>query len=610
MAAVLTVLGSSVAAAAGGTPPPVSTAKWQQAVQGLRVPGKGCFTASYPMVQWRRTQCKAAPHVPYAPAPGYRSQAVGHGTGYTVGNGTDYSAEVSGSLSSVMGSFDSITPGATETGSFNGGPSAPNTFSLQLNTNTFTSTACAGSPNPGCQGWEQFIYSTHFNMVLIEFTMLNYDATCPSGWFLSGTACVINTFGTGLSSPLTVAELPGVTLTGSASPGGNDTVVLTNPSSGTAIAMNADDLLGLANNWTDVEWGIFGESGPPGNAADFSPGTTLAARTTTHNGTRLAPSCVMEGFTAETNNLNLAPTPMIGTQGSPTLISTQTNGPTSGAPACATARGIRDTHLRTFRNLFYDFQASGDFELATTGPGFIVENRQISSAPMWPNAAVNQAVAARVGKSDVAVCTTPTRLVINKKEVGLANGGHINLPGGGKVSLNGNAYLIQDAAGDSVTAAVNNGSPDWINASVGLGRWPETVQGLLANAGTDVEAVQARSGTVLTAPFAFKEFYGLYGNSWRVPASQSLLSACGTKVASGNPQNVFYPNDLPPKIASAARAACLAAKVRAAPLLDACTVDVAVLGRKAPFSIYRTMPTDITWGKITPPTANRHTTHH
>src|SRR5262249_30194048 len=45
-AAALTVAGSSVAAAAGGTPRPLTAAKWQQAVQQLRLPGKGCYTAS------------------------------------------------------------------------------------------------------------------------------------------------------------------------------------------------------------------------------------------------------------------------------------------------------------------------------------------------------------------------------------------------------------------------------------------------------------------------------------------------------------------------------------------------------------------------------------
>jgi hypothetical protein len=604
VATVLTVPGLS--AAARSSPPPISTAKWQQALQQLRVPGIGCFTASYPLVQWLRTQCEAAPHDAYSPVSGHRPQAAGHGIAYTVGDNTDYTAEVSsGSLSSVTGSFDSISPGATEHGQFDGmGPEMLNTFSLQLNTNFFASPACTAmqAPNPQCQGWEQFLYSTTFNMVLIEYTLKDYNlntfnANCPTGWMVTGLDCAMNTFGTGLSSPLTVQDLPGTKLTASASPGGDDTAMLITPS-GTAKAVNADDILGLANNWTNVEWGVFGDGGGLNGVADFSPGTTLVARTTFNNGGTTAPLCVDGGTTAESNNLFLNP-PVPG-RNPPALISTQTSNPSSAQLGCAYATGFGDTHLLTFGKLQYDFQASGDFVLATTGPRFIVENRQVSGAPAWPNAAVNQAVAARIGTSDVAVCTTPTRLVINNKPVNLANGGQFNLPGGGTVSLNGNVYLIQDTTGDSVSARIHNGSPNWIDASVGLGRWPETVHGLLANARSDVHSLQARSGPVLTAPFAFNEFYRLYGNSWRVPPGQSLLSACGRRIASGNPRNVFYPNNLPPRVAKLGRAACRAAGVQAAPLPDACIVDFAMLGKGA-LLVYSSLPADVTWGKINPP---------
>jgi hypothetical protein len=436
-------------------------------------------------------------------------------------------------------------------------------------------------------------------MVFIEYTLKDFNlntinANCPQGWMVVGLDCAMNTFGTG-SAALTVQDLPSVKLTGTASPSG-DTVMLM-PPSGPPLALNTGDILGLANNWTGVEWGVYGDGGGMQGVADFT-NTTLVARTTFNNGGTTAPVCDDGGTTAESNNLFLNP-PVPG-RNPPALISTQTSNPSSAQLGCAYAMGFGDTHLLTFGKLQYDFQASGDFVLATTGPRFIVENRQVSGAPTWPNAAVNQAIAARIGTSDVAVCTTPTRLVINNKPVNLANGGQFNLPGGGRVSLNGNVYLIQDTTGDSLSATIHNGSPNWIDASVGLGRWPETVHGLLANAGSDVHSLQARSGTLLTAPFAFNEFYRLYGNSWRVPPGQSLLSACGTRVASGNPRNVFYPNDLPARVAALARAACRAAGAQPAPLLDACIVDFAMLGKGA-ILVYHSLPADVTWGKINPP---------
>jgi hypothetical protein len=145
----------------------------------------------------------------------------------------------------------------------------------------------------------------------------------------------------------------------------------------------------------------------------------------------------------------------------------------------------------------------------------------------------------------------------------LPNGARLRLPDGGDVSLaGGNVYLIRGANRDAVCAEVNTGSPDWINLSVGLNRWPIVEHGLLANAGINVSAVEARDGTVLTAPFPINDFYGHYGNSWRVPASQSLLFVCGRKVVSGNPTAPFYASDLPPGLAKQARAICLDAHVR------------------------------------------------
>ena len=61
-------------------------------------------------------------------------------------------------FSSVIGTFDSVSPGATETGQQNGrGPQVPNTYSLQVNTNHFIVPQCSPSPNPQCRGWQQFI---------------------------------------------------------------------------------------------------------------------------------------------------------------------------------------------------------------------------------------------------------------------------------------------------------------------------------------------------------------------------------------------------------------------------------------------------------------------
>ena len=499
---------------------------WQQAIARLPVPSRGCFTGSYPAIQWRKARCNAVPNYPDGPAQGTSPQ--------TVGNGTDYSAEVSGSMSSAEGSFDSIELATSETGIVPGScddsykvpldpkcKSGPNIYSLQLNTKPFTTPMCSGGAR--CRGWQQFIYSSTFNTIFIQYWLLGYSTvspSCPGGWniYPKNATANFSCFVDGINKsrlpggPLKVeTTLSAARLTGTAT-AGDDTVVLTS-GSGQATADSMASMLNLATHWKGVEFTIVGDFW--GSAATFSP-TTLFVRATTHNGTKLAPSCVLEGFTGETNNLNLVNTPAIVTGASPGIVSQQTD-IIDDTPGCAATDGLGDTHLKTFRNLFYDFQASGDFELATTGPDFTVQTRQVSGAPTWPDAAINQAVATQIGTSEIAVCTAPTRLEINNTTVDIPDGVPRDLPDGGDVTRRGNVYSIRSKNGDSVRAQVNPGNPAWINASVGLGRWPATVHGLLANAGTNVNAIASSGGTVLTAPFAFNDFYHLYAESCARP---------------------------------------------------------------------------------------------
>jgi hypothetical protein len=605
-AVLLAVSGASAGTAASGTPQATGTGMWQQAMQQLLLPGRGCFTAAYPEVQWEPATCLAAPGIPAEPAP--PAPLGGSPPPETVGGvAPDYAAQVTGLMTSATGSFDSESPGVTESGprptTTGPGPVAANMYSLQLNSQKFTTPACSSSP--ACVGWEQFVYGASSNYVFVQYWLEHYDTACPAGWrsfTFSGAPSDIYCYTSSLATRLAVSApaaggLGSVTLTGRAPAGGTDAVVMTDGGHAVASATDPDSMLGLAANWDTAEFGVFGDS--YGSQANFSPGTDLKVRVTPHNGTTMAPSCLLVGLTGESNNLTLATPPALAMGASPAMVSEQTSVP--GSAGCAAASGFGDTHLTTFGDLLYDFQASGDFELATTGPGFFVQERQVSGAPSWPNAAVNQAVAASVGTSDVAVCTAPTRLFVNNAPAELADGSRLSLPGGGDVSLSEDGYLIRGPDGDWVRAQVIPAAPAYVNVSVGLSRWPEGVSGLLANAGTSTSALESRDGTVLAAPFTFAQFYGVYGDSWRVPANESLLSACGGKVSSGDPKALFYAASLPAGLAKQAQATCLDAGVRAAPLLDPCTVDVAVLGSKTAASVYLSEPADLTLGQITPP---------
>ena len=142
----------------------------------------------------------------------------------------------------------------------------------------------------------------------------------------------------------------------------------------------------------------------------------------------------------------------------------------------------------------------------------------------------------------------------------------------------------------------------WMNVLVGLGQWPAKVRGLLANANGNVNEIETRDGTVLTNPFSFADLYRRYADSWRVRSSESLLrTVCGDrKVERGIPKRPFYANDLDPKAYEHARAVCTAAGVKVGALLEACTLDVAVIGREAAARVFAGAPAPTAVGRPRP----------
>jgi hypothetical protein len=573
-------------------PTTLSREEWYKSIARVPQPKKGCFKSTYPRLEWQEVPCTTAPNRPYPPARGHRPE--------TVGNSNDFAAEVPGTLSAAEGSFDSVSGVTSESGNVGGSaPAKANVFSLQLNTKPFTTSVCSPSPNPGCLGWQQFLYSNGApgsnGVTFIQYWLLRYNTTCPAGWntfSFSGSSdiyCWRNGAGAASVTRQTITNLASLRLAGNAHAGGTDSVIMTTSGSN-ATAANNDSILNLAAGWKGIEFIIVGDC--CSSQANFNAGSTIVVRTTTHSGTENAPNCVLEGFTGETNNLNLVGTAAVGTGAAPAIVSKQSNAPGSVA-SCTTANGVGDTHLTTFGGLLYDFQATGDFVLAETGPDFVVQTRQVSGAPNWPNAAINKAIAVQAGKSRVAICTTG--VAINGKSTQLADGTLVAFPDGGDIVRRGNVFVVRAPSGDSMRAIVNG---NYIDVTVGLGRWPSKARGLLANAATGkVSDIEARDGTVLTSPFAFKDLYGHYADSWRVAANASLLSPCGAIAERGAPQKPFFANDLDEKRAASNRAICLRAGVKEGPLLDACVIDVAVIGPKAA-KVFAGAPNPIAVGDV------------
>jgi hypothetical protein len=572
------------------TEPPLSAEErqkreeWQRAMSQVPVPKKGCFNSAYPSLEWREVPCGAPSKYPNPPAGGARPNIVG--------NGNDITAVVAGPMiSSPTGSFDSVTPaGVTISGPWGGNPNAANAFTLQINSQFFTTPACAGVA--GCVGWQQFIYSQNQcggPCVFMEYWLINFGPVCPAGqpWMQAGNSCWFNSASTNAPA-ITAAQLQGTTLTGTAG-AVNDTVVLTSPGGG-ANAMAADNVVSLSLQWNTAEFNIFGDC--CSTQTNFSAGTTVVTRTRVINGTNNPPTCVAQGFTAETNNLSFGPAAPVASAPGPAVIFTSSSAG-GAASNCAAATTIGDTHLTTFGGLLYDFQAAGDFLLAETGSAFVVQTRQVSGKPTWPNATVNKAVAVQAGKHRVAICVEPSRVAIDGKSVSLRDGVSVQLPGGGDVLRRGNVYTVRGPSGDSIRAVDNT---KYIDVSVGLGRWPSNVRGLLANAGQGNNSIATSNGIVLTSPFSYDALYGHFTEGWRVPAKESMLSACGREAERGVPKKLFFAKDLDPRLAGRTRAICLKAGVKEGPLLDACTLDVAVIGNSNAAKVFATTPSPVVVG--------------
>jgi hypothetical protein len=571
---------------------------WRDQMLKKPAPKKGCFNAAYPKTDWQEVPCGTAPNIPAGPRKGPRPA--------TIGNGADISARApTGNISQAIGHFENVTNVTSETGQIaNAGAQIANTYTLQINTdwpNGGASTACTG--HPGCRGWEQWIFwntGTSSGYAAEQYWLIGYNAACPAGWNTAGTSCWRNATNAVTIPNQPITNMANWRFTGTATATG-DSITL---STGTNVyTATGDNSVGVSTIWTIAEFNIFGygsDAAGNGATANFNTGAQADVRTEIIYGGTNAPTCSATGYTAEMNNLNFGPTAPAATVPGPAVIFQEST--PGGATGCAAASTIGDTHLRTFNGLFYDFQAAGDFTLAEVAPGFEVQTRQVSGAPTWPDATVNKAVAARFGKIQVVICGGPEpRVFLDKKLTALGDGQAIELGDGGVLRRQGNVYDMVGEDGNSVRATTNAYSNTyWIDVNVGLGQWPSEAKGLIANVKGNVNQIATRDNFVLTNPFNFDELYHRFADSWRVAADASMLSACNAErvIEVGAPKRAFFANDLEAGVREKARGVCTAAGVKAGALLDACTLDVAVIGQDAAAKVFVDFPAPAVVGII------------
>jgi hypothetical protein len=148
--------GSASAQLSSTRPAPRTKAQWQADIAHVREPRTGCYRASYPALAWHATRCVTARRIPLAPGPRPLPSSARPAGPALVGDNTDYSAQVAGSISQATGTFQDVSPGITEQGYVDGeGSLTANAFTLQLNSQYFYgSPACNGSSDPaGCEAW-------------------------------------------------------------------------------------------------------------------------------------------------------------------------------------------------------------------------------------------------------------------------------------------------------------------------------------------------------------------------------------------------------------------------------------------------------------------------
>lgn len=561
---------------------------WAATIRSIRPPKKGCFTATYPSTEWKEVACVTPPQRPYPPARRALPQIIG---GTTYG---DAAAVVTPLITAATGSFDSATV-TTETGPTYGpgcsvsNPNAPDTFSLQLNSGFFMTPACP-STNSACFGWQQFVYSNS-GSVFIQYWLGSYGS-CPAGWTNAGGGnCYFTAPGASVS-PQSATNLAQLTLHGAAGAAG-DTVTLTVGNVAHASSpQSPTPFLNLAQGWNTVEFNVLGDG--CASQATFGNGTTIVGRTSIVDGSQKAPSCTTVKNTGETNNLYWGPAAPARSGTPPALLFAESSNGANTASACATATSVGDTHLATFDGLLYDFQASGDFVLVRADRDFVVQTRQMSGAPSWPNAATNTAVAMKVGETRVAICLNPTRLEVDGKPREVNDGKSLSLAGGVDIFHKGDVYVVASKGGDSVQATLNNnGLNSWIDVAVGLGHSPQTsLSGLLANAPGNIHAITERNGTVLNLPVSFDDLYHPYADSWRVAPGESLLCK-DSNVEVGIPEKPMYASDLNKAQAKRAREICVDSGVKGKALLEACMLDVTVLGQKKAADVFVRQPAPV-----------------
>ncbi|HTU81136.1 MAG TPA: hypothetical protein VMF61_03345 [Candidatus Acidoferrales bacterium] len=319
---------------------PATFDAWRRSMIRTAFPGRGCFKASYPSLAWSRIQCTVPP--PDVPS----RQQIGVNK---VGNGYDYGTDVAPSyISTAVGSFPAVsgvkrikTIGST--GSFSGNDS----YSLQLNSNHFTTKACKHLKH--CVGWQQFLFAnptgSNTSYVYVQYWLLPAPGTslskCPpnAGWkFVQNAGCYQNGQQYADVPNQSVSKLDSISLTGIADPSG-DKVELASGGDMYGTTLQNAPITDLGKGWQGAEFNIFGDLDD--SEVQFNRGSTVSVSIETETGSSDAPACAANaGTTGETNSLTLVSAPAKPSELEfPSVLFTESNAKGRGKASCDALKG-------------------------------------------------------------------------------------------------------------------------------------------------------------------------------------------------------------------------------------------------------------------------------
>jgi hypothetical protein len=316
-----------------------AVAAWSHDLVHARLPSTGCFRASYPDVAWSRVACTTPVRPAIAPD--------------VVGDGNDYSlVSLPYTMSAAIGSFPAVS-GVTSVRSKgipafgSKGLSAPNTYSLQLNTNNFSTAACKGIAH--CVGWVQFVDTNEPGInntsLTIWYWLLSTTSKrlsgCPrhAGWEKAGGDCV-QTAPYAVKVPnVPIADLQALSLSGAAGPNGDSSFLAVGATVYGMRHFQSDGITDLSQHWTGAQFNVFGDAN--GRRAMFNAGSTLTVRLEADTGTSTSPVCRGNaGTTAESSNLSFIAAPAdLHPYHYPSIVFNESNAGGGGSASCDALAG-------------------------------------------------------------------------------------------------------------------------------------------------------------------------------------------------------------------------------------------------------------------------------